>query len=322
MDLTAARALVQTDLTAVDQLIDECLHSEIELIKLLGHHLIHSGGKRLRPLVVLLSAGAFAYQGNKHIDLAAIIELIHTATLLHDDVVDSSELRRGQKTANAMWGNAASILVGDFLYSRTFQLMTGIGSLPIMKVLADATNVIAKGEILQLLNCKDADTNEARYMEVIRLKTGALFATAAQVAPVLGQCSAEEINAAHDYGMNLGIAFQLIDDALDYSAKTETLGKNCGDDLAEGKPTLPLIYALQHGSKKQSDCIRHAIQHACRDNLSSILEAIESTDAIAYTQRLATQFAAQAIQQLEAVPDSPYRAALMALATFAVDRTH
>lgn len=322
MDLSAIRALVEVDLAAADNLIDECLQSEIELIKLLGQHLIHSGGKRLRPIVVLLAARAFSYPGDKHIVLAAIIELIHTVTLLHDDVVDASELRRGRKTANAVWGNAASVLVGDFLYARTFQLMVGIGNLQIIKILADATNTISKGEILQLLNCKDPDTSEARYMEVIAAKTGALFATAAQMGPVLCQCSEQEITALFNYGMNLGIAFQLIDDALDYSAETETLGKNRGDDLAEGKPTLPLIYALQHGNAEQANIIRQAIQQASCADLAVILHAIESTGAITYTYQRASAHIDQAIQYLDAVPESPYRAALIALAKFAVARAY
>jgi octaprenyl-diphosphate synthase len=322
IDLTSIRALVENDFIATDKLISDCLQSEVELITQLGHHLIDSGGKRLRPLVVLLAAHAFNYTGAKHIDLAAIIELIHTVTLLHDDVVDASELRRGKKTANALWGNAASVLVGDFLYARTFQLMVGIGSMPIIKILADATNLISKGEVLQLLTCKDPDTTEERYMEVIRAKTGALFATAAQMGPVLAGCNEQEITAAQNYGMYLGIAFQLIDDALDYSTESETLGKNRGDDLAEGKPTIPLIYALQHGTPAQQEYIRHAIQHASRDNLTHILEAIESTQAINYTEQRAQHYAEQAIQQLQIIPDSPYRAALISLAKFAVARSY
>ncbi len=322
IDLTAIRALVTNDFAATDKLISECLQSDVKLITQLGHHLIDSGGKRLRPLVVLLSARAFNYTGAKHIDLAAIIELIHTVTLLHDDVVDASELRRGKKTANALWGNAASVLVGDFLYARTFQLMVGIGSMPIIKILADATNLISKGEVLQLLSCKDPDTTEERYMEVIRAKTGVLFATAAQMGPVLAGCSEQQIAAALNYGMYLGIAFQLIDDALDYSAESATLGKNRGDDLAEGKPTLPLIYALQHGTPAQVEYMRHAIQHASDDNLTHVLAAIESTQAIAYTEQRAHYYAEQAIQQLQIIPDSPYRAALISLAKFAVARSY
>ncbi len=320
MDLTAIRALVKNDLVAADQLIDECLHSEIGLIPKLGHHLIHSGGKRLRPLLVLLSAHTFSYQGQNHIDLAAIIELIHTATLLHDDVVDTSELRRGRSTANAIWGNAASILVGDFLYSRAFQRMVKINNMEVMGVLADATNTIAEGEILQLLNCKNPNTTEADYMNVIRAKTGTLFATATQMGPVLCQDSEMRIAMMH-YGMHLGIAFQLIDDALDYSSSTETLGKNCGDDLAEGKPTLPLLYVLKHGTPEQKYCVTEAIANASRNNLDLILEAIESTGAIAYTYQLANQNVMQAIRYLNDVPESPYRQALSALARFAVERS-
>jgi octaprenyl-diphosphate synthase len=322
IDVAAIRTLVEKDFAATDKLIGECLQSDVKLITQLGHHLIDSGGKRLRPLVVLLSAHAFNYRGTKHIDLAAIIELIHTVTLLHDDVVDASELRRGKKTANALWGNAASVLVGDFLYARTFQLMVGIGSLAIIKILADATNLISKGEVLQLLTCKDPATTEQQYLEVIRAKTGVLFSTAAQMGAVLSECDEQQINAARNYGMYLGIAFQLIDDALDYSTASETLGKNRGDDLAEGKPTLPLIYALQHGTPTQADYIRHAIQHASRDNLMHVLQAIESTQAIAYTEQLAQHYAEQAIQQLQLIPDSAYRAALISLAKFAVARSY
>lgn len=321
MDLTAIRTLVQNDLAAADHLIDECLHSEIALIPRLGHHLIHSGGKRLRPLLVLLSAHAFSYRGEKHIDLAAIIELIHTATLLHDDVVDTSELRRGQSTANAIWGNAASILVGDFLYSRAFQRMVAINNLEVMGVLANATNTIAEGEILQLLNCKNPHTTETEYMNVIRAKTGTLFATATQMGPVLCQNLTMQTAMMH-YGMHLGTAFQLIDDALDYSSSSEALGKNCGDDLAEGKPTLPLLYVLQHGTTEEKQCVTQAIANASRDHLDLILKAIESTGAIAYTYQLANQHIKQAIRYLSDVPDSPYRQALSALAQFAVERSY
>ncbi len=321
MDLTAIRALVQNDLVAADSLIDECLHSEIPLIPQLGHHLIHSGGKRLRPLLVLLSSHAFAYPGTNHIDLAAIIELIHTATLLHDDVVDSSDLRRGRSTANALWGNSASILVGDFLYSRAFQRMVAIGNMKIMAVLANATNAIAEGEILQLLNCKNPEMTEADYMNIIRAKTGTLFSTATQMGPVL--CEQENMQVAMmHYGMHLGIAFQLIDDALDYSSSTDALGKNCGDDLAEGKPTLPLIYVLQKGTPEQINCVKQAIANSNRDNLDLILTAIESTGAITYTYQLANQHVSQAIGYLRDLPDSPYRQALTTLAQFAVQRSY
>lgn len=322
MDLTNIRALVQADLTQTDQLISECLRSEIQLIPQLGQHLIHSGGKRLRPLLVLLSAHAFGYQGKAHIELAATIELIHTATLLHDDVVDSSDLRRGQRTANAIWGNAASILVGDFLYSRAFQTMVKINDLNVMRVLANATNTIAEGEILQLLNCNNPHATEAEYMNIIRAKTGTLFGTATQMGPVLCQQSDSIVQAMMHYGMHLGTAFQLVDDALDYSTSTEILGKKQGDDLAEGKPTLPLIYALLHGTDTQKQTIKEAIETADRNRLEIILAAIESTGAITYTYKLAQEHVTQAIQYLQNIPDSKYRQALIQIAQFTVQRDH
>lgn len=320
MDFSSIRTLVQNDLDAVNHLIDECVSSEIKLIPELSHHLIDSGGKRLRPLLVLLSAHTFNYQGRSHIELAAIIEMIHSATLLHDDVVDASELRRGKQTANAIWGNTASILVGDFLYSRAFQKMVAINNMHIMRALADATNTIAEGEILQLMNCKNPATNEAEYMRVITAKTGTLFATASQMGPLLCDLPQEFITAMYSFGLNIGIAFQLVDDALDYNTNAATLGKNPGDDLAEGKPTLPLIYALQHGDESQKHAIRDAIQFASRENLQSILSTIESTNAIAYTYKLATQHVNLAIQDLAKIPDSKYRAALQTIAQFAVER--
>jgi octaprenyl-diphosphate synthase len=322
MDLVSIRNLVHNELIAADNLIDECLHSEISLIKQLGQHLIHSGGKRLRPLLVLLSAGAFGYQGNAHIELAAVIELVHTATLLHDDVVDTSDLRRGKRTANAIWGNAASILVGDFLYSRAFQLMVRTNSMRVMEILANATNVIAEGEILQLLNCKNPDVNEDICMDVIRAKTGTLFATASELGAVLCQQSEQTITAMREYGMHLGIAFQLADDALDYHASSEALGKNRGDDLAEGKITVPLVYALKHGSSAQTNVIRDTIHHAAETDREQVLAVIESTGAITYTYDLAQQYANRAIGFLSELPDSNYRAALIALAEFAVERSY
>lgn len=318
--LAAIRALVQDDLHAVDRLIEDSLKSEISLIPKIGHHLIDSGGKRLRPLLVLLGAHAFSYQGTSHFYLAAIIELIHTVTLLHDDVVDMSELRRGKSTANAVWGNAASVLVGDYLYSRAFQMMVQIENIQVLKILAQATNTISEGEILQLLNCKNPNTTEAEYMNVIRAKTGALFATATQMGALLCDTTPKQINAMIQYGMHLGIAFQLVDDALDYSSSAETLGKNQGDDLAEGKPTLPLLYALSHGTPSQQEAIRTALLEANRDQLDLILDAIESTKAIPYTYQQANKHAEQAIQYLNDIPASRYREALIALAKFAVER--
>ena len=321
MDLVSIRNLVQEELIAADTLIDECLHSEISLIKQLGQHLIHSGGKRLRPLLVLLSARAFDYSGLAHIELAAVIELVHTATLLHDDVIDASDLRRNKRTANAIWGNAASILVGDFLYSRAFQLIVRVNNMRVMQILAHATNAIAEGEILQLLNCKNPEVDEATCMEVIRAKTGTLFATAAELGAVLCQQPESTITAMRDYGMYLGIAFQLADDALDYHASSEALGKNKGDDLAEGKLTLPLVYALKKGSPAQTNVIRAAIHHSIEADREQVFAVIESSGAIAYTYELAQQYAARAIRALEVLPESTYRSALTALAEFAVART-
>jgi len=322
MDLTSIRNLVQVELIATDNLIDECLESQIALIKQLGQHLIHSGGKRLRPLLVLLSAKAFNYQGQSHINLAAVIELVHTATLLHDDVVDTSELRRGKRTANAVWGNAASILVGDFLYSRSFQLMIRADNMRVLQSLATATNVIAEGEILQLLNCKNPDTDEETCMKVIRAKTGTLFATATEIGALLAQRSEQEIKAMYEYGMHLGIAFQLVDDALDYQSDSEIMGKNRGDDLAEGKLTIPLLHTLKHGSLEEINIIRDAIHHADSAEKERIFAAIESTGAIAYTYQLAQQHIKTAIDFLNGIPQSPYRDALTTLAEFVVARTN
>ena len=321
-DLESVRMLVADDMRAVDQVIRERLRSEVVLINQLGGYIIGGGGKRLRPLLVLLSAGACGYTGDKHRLLAAIVEFIHTATLLHDDVVDASELRRGQETANALWGNEASVLVGDFLYSRAFEMMVEVKSMRVMEILAHATNTIAEGEVLQLLNCHDPETTEARYMEVIRSKTAKLFEAASRLGAVLGGMPAEVEDALAAYGMHLGTAFQLVDDRLDYSASSETLGKNLGDDLAEGKPTLPLIHAMRHGTQAQRALIRRAIESGGLDQIDAVLEAIESTGAIAYTDQVSRQEARFAIEQLAIVPDSEYKPALDALARFAIERTY
>ncbi len=322
VDLTPITALVQDDLVRMQQLLDQCLHSEITLIPKLSKHLVDSGGKRLRPLLVLLSAYALNYTGQAHIPLAASLELIHSATLLHDDVVDASGLRRGKKTANTVWGNAASILVGDFLYSRAFQLIVNLEYPCILQSLAEATNIIAEGEILQLLSCRDPDTNEQQCLRVIRAKTGTLFSIATQNMAMLAQRSAIEIQAMADYGMNLGIAFQLVDDAFDYCASEENIGKNCGDDLMEGKPTFPLIYALKHAGPKGKQQIRHAIKQASCESLTDILATIEATGAIAYTYQLAKSHLDQAFMCLCTIPESPYRDALAHLLEFVVQRTY
>ncbi|MDX1351973.1 MAG: octaprenyl diphosphate synthase [Thiomicrorhabdus sp.] len=321
MTLSEIRALIQDDIQAVDQLILNRLSSDVVLINQIGHYIINSGGKRLRPLLVLLSARACGYQGTDHQLMAAVIEFIHTSTLLHDDVVDESDTRRGNKTANEVWGNAASVLVGDFLYSRSFEMMVEPGVLKIMQVMSEATNVIAEGEVLQLLNCHDADTTKERYMEVIHRKTAKLFEAATQMGPILA--NKPELEAAFvAYGKHLGAAFQLIDDALDYTANEEELGKNIGDDLAEGKPTLPLIYVLENGSDSEKEIIRRAIESEGIALLDEVTTIIQGSGAIAYTQQIALKEAELAKQALQALSESPLKQALCSLADLAVNRTH
>ncbi len=322
MEIDQIRELIADDMRAVDQLIQDRLSSDVVLINQLSHYIINSGGKRLRPMLVLLAARAFGYSGDQHTNLAAVVEFIHTATLLHDDVVDASELRRGHETANALWGNEASVLVGDFLYSRAFQMMVHADSMRVMTVLADATNIIAEGEVMQLMNCNDPDTSEAQYLEVIRCKTAKLFEAATRLGSILGGGTPEAETAIADYGMHLGTAFQLVDDALDYSSSAAEIGKNIGDDLAEGKPTLPLIYAMRKGSAEQVATIRKAIENGGRDNIDEILRAIESTQAIEYTAELAKAEANRAVSRLDGLVDTPYRQALASLATFSVTRTY
>lgn len=317
------RAPVRADIAAVDRVIREQLHSEVALVDQVSTYIINSGGKRLRPLLVLLAArAAGGGQDGRHIEAAAFIEFIHTATLLHDDVVDGSSMRRGQDTANEVWGNEASVLVGDFLYSRAFQIMAGLGSLPVMRIMADATNTIAEGEVLQLLNAHDPETSEQRYLEVIYRKTARLFEAGAHVAAVLAGASEAQCKAFAEYGKRLGTAFQLVDDVLDYRGSADERGKNLGDDLAEGKPTLPLIHALRHGTPEQQRLIREAIEHGGLEHLGPITAAIESTGGLDYTTRLAQQESAAALAALDGLPDSEYTRALKALARFAVERTH
>jgi octaprenyl-diphosphate synthase len=313
--------LIGPDMKAVDAVIRERLHSEVVLVRQVAEYIIQSGGKRLRPALVLLSAGALGYRGTHHHELAAVVEFIHTATLLHDDVVDESDLRRGRQTANAMFGNAASVLVGDFLYSRAFQMMVEIDDMRIMRVLSDATNVIAEGEVLQLMNCHDADLDEARYLQVIRFKTAKLFEAAAQLGAIVGGGSpAIERNMA-DFGMHLGTAFQLIDDVLDYSGAEAETGKHLGDDLAEGKPTLPLIYVMQNGSAEQVACVRHAIENGGRDDFPNVLAAIRATGALEHAKRQAAVEAELASAALKALPASQYKDSLLELCSFAVARS-
>ncbi len=314
--------LIADDMGKLNACIQTRLHSEVVLINQIGNHIISSGGKRLRPIIHLLSAKALNYNGSQHIDLSAIIEFIHTATLLHDDVVDNSNLRRGEDTANALWGNAVSVLVGDFLYSRAFEMMVEIDRMQIMSILSKATNTIAEGEVLQLLNCHDPDTTEERYLEVIHSKTAKLFESASELGAVLCDRPAEEQQAMATYGMHLGCAFQLIDDVLDYTSSAEDMGKNLGDDLAEGKPTLPLIYAMRNGPEEQSKMIRHAIEKGGLDKINEIHEAIHSSGAINYTSDCAKNEAEQAIRALDFLPDSKYKEALTFLANFSVNRNH
>ncbi|HXZ96740.1 MAG TPA: polyprenyl synthetase family protein [Burkholderiales bacterium] len=305
----------------VDQVIRKRLHSNVALVRQVAEYIINSGGKRIRPALVILSASAFGYRGTHHYDLAAVIEFIHTATLLHDDVVDGSALRRSSPTANALFGNAASVLVGDFVYSRSFQMMVEVDSMRVMRVLADTTNVIAEGEVLQLLNCHNADLDEQGYLQVIRCKTAKLFEAATRLGAILGNASAPDEDAMASYGMHLGIAFQLIDDVLDYSGDRQQTGKNIGDDLAGGKPTLPLIYAMKHGDKKQAAIIRKAIEQGGLEEFETVLDTIHETRALEYAHAQAEIEAQAACELCAAVPRSIYRDSLLQLADFAVSRT-
>jgi octaprenyl-diphosphate synthase len=322
MTIEKIRDLVAADFVAVDTVIKDRLHSQVALVDQVATYIIHAGGKRLRPLMLLLAARACGYQGNRHIEGAAIIEFIHTATLLHDDVVDASSLRRGRETANEVFGNATSVLVGDFLYSRSFQMMVTLDQMRIMAILGEATNAIAEGEVLQLMTARDPDTTEERYLEVIRRKTARLFEAAGQVGAVIADAPAPIFDALARYGNHLGTAFQLIDDALDYQADESSLGKNLGDDLAEGKPTLPLIHALQRGNAEQQAMIRHAIQYGGLDRLTEITGAVASLGGLAYTARLARSEADQALAALAPLPDSAFKEGLSELAQFAVARKH
>lgn len=322
MDIQSIYSLIQDDMTAVDSLIQQRLQSDVALINQLGFYIINSGGKRLRPAIAILSAKACGYQGDKHINLATIIEFIHTATLLHDDVVDNSDMRRGKETANNLWGNEASVLVGDFLYTRSFEMMVEMDSMRLMQILSSTTNIIAEGEVLQLLNCHDADTTEARYLEVIHHKTAKLFEAAGQLGAVICNASDEIEKAMTLYAMHLGSAFQLVDDLLDYSHSSETIGKNIGDDLAEGKPTLPLIHAMRQGTDKQAAIIREAIEQGQRDRIDEIITIINETGAIDYTAHAAAQEVAYAKQALAILPETDYKQALLALADFSVSRDY
>ena len=314
--------LLSADMRAVDRVIRERLHSEVALIRQVAEYIIGSGGKRLRPALVLLSAGALGYRGSSHHTLAAVVEFIHTATLLHDDVVDESALRRGRPTANTLFGNATSVLVGDFVYSRAFQMMVNVNDMRILRVLADATNVIAEGEVLQLMNCRNADSDEVSYLEVIRYKTAKLFEAAGRLGAMLAGAPPELEEAMAVYGGHLGTAFQLIDDVLDYSGDSGVIGKNVGDDLAEGKPTLPLIRVMQQGTAEEAGLVRRAVASGGLADLDGVLAAIRRSGALDYTRQQAEVEAQAARAALDPIPATQYRDSLIQLASFAVTRTH
>ena len=321
MDINQINSLAKDDMLEVNKLIQQQVNSEVSLINQLGFYIVNSGGKRLRPLLTVLAARAVGVSTSQHHTLAAIIEFIHTATLLHDDVVDESTMRRGRETANELFGNQASVLVGDFLYTRSFQMMVGLKRMRVMEILSDATNVIAEGEVLQLMNCNDPDTSEASYMQVIYSKTARLFEAATLLAAVLAEQTAEIEAAMQDYGKYLGTAFQLVDDILDYAADPDEMGKNVGDDLAEGKPTLPLLYAMWHAEPEQSQMIRDAIKQGNGiGNLQEIMQTMQETGALIYTKDQALKAAQQAIDALKPLPESQYKQALIGLARSSVER--
>ena len=315
-------ATIAADMDAVNTVIRERLHSEVALVNQIAEYIISAGGKRIRPVLVLLVANAYSYRGTAHHELAAVVEFIHTATLLHDDVVDESSMRRGRQTANALFGNAASVLVGDFLYSRAFQMMVSLDSMRVMQILSDATNVIAEGEVLQLLNMHDPDVSEESYLQVIRSKTAKLFEAAAELGALVAGASDAEIAAAGEYGRSLGTAFQLIDDVLDYAGDADEIGKNVGDDLREGKPTLPLIWLMMHGTDEQRSLVRSCIENGDESNFETILSAITNSGALDYTRHAAQVASQRAIDAIAGLPDNAHKQALLELARFAVDRSH
>jgi octaprenyl-diphosphate synthase len=320
MQIEAIYKTVEQDFLEVNQLISSQLSSDVPLVEKIAQYIVESGGKRMRPLLVLLASKALNYSGTEHSKLATIIEFLHTATLLHDDVVDTSNMRRGRSTANAKWGNAPSVLVGDFLYSRAFQMMVEIGSVPVMEVLSNATNIIAEGEVFQLMNCKNPDVSEEAYFEVIKNKTAMLFEAAAHSAAILSNTNTDQQASMKEFGLQIGLAFQLVDDMLDYVGDAEEMGKNVGDDLAEGKPTLPLIYTIKHGTEDERTLIRKAIRSGDSSQLEAICQAVSRSGALQYTQNAAQTACNRALDCLNALPESPYREALAALAKLAVDR--
>ena len=320
--LDSIQSIIVNDIQAVNVVIEESLHSEVALVNQVAHYIINSGGKRLRPILVLLAAGLFGKVTPQHHQLAAVVELIHTATLLHDDVVDESEKRRGQNTANALFGNAASVLVGDFVYSRAFQMMVAVQNMRVMEVLSNATNVIAEGEVLQLLNVHNADITDADYLQVIHYKTAKLFEAATRLGAIISKASPEDEVALSLYGMHIGTAFQLIDDVLDLSGNALAIGKNLGDDLSEGKPTLPLLYAMRNGNAEESTTIKHAIEHGGLEDLASVLNAVERTGALDHVRGIAASECALASAAISHFSESAYKTALLALAEFSVSRTY
>lgn len=321
MSLAFIQSRIADDMNAVDAVIRRSLHSEVVLINQVADYIVNSGGKRLRPALVLLSAGVFGKIAPAHHELAAIVEFIHTATLLHDDVVDESSMRRGRETANTLFGNAASVLVGDFIYSRAFQMMVDIQNMRVMEVLAEATNIIAEGEVLQLLNIHDADVTDEAYLKVINYKTAKLFEAATRLGAIICNASATDEQAMAEYGMRLGTAFQLIDDVLDLSGESTEIGKNLGDDLAEGKPTLPLLFAMRNGNAQQRDTIRHAIEQGGLEELPTVIQAVKETGALDHVRKLARQEADIGCAAIAHMPTSDYHTALVNLANFAVDRS-
>ncbi len=321
-DLGEIQALTREDMAAVDALIRRRLASDVVLINQVSEYIINAGGKRLRPMLLLLAAGALNHRGADAHQLAAVVEFIHTSTLLHDDVVDESDLRRGRKTANAVWGNAASVLVGDFLYSRSFQLMVELESMQVQTILADTTNRIAEGEVLQLLHVRNPDTDEAAYLGVIERKTAVLFAAATRLGALLAGADEPLQQKLHDYGLNLGYAFQIADDVLDYASNVETMGKNLGDDLAEGKATLPLIHAIRHSEASVGATLRAAIEQGDTAALPAVLAAIDATGGLDYSRQRALEYARRAVAALEGLDDNAHTAALRGLADYAVNRDH
>ena len=313
------RDVVAAEFEAVNKIIIEQLHSKVPLVENIGHYIVDAGGKRMRPMLTLLVGGACGNLNEQHNTLAAVIEFIHTATLLHDDVVDLSTLRRGRRTANAEWGNAPSVLVGDFLYTRAFQLLVKIGNMQLMELMANTTNAIAEGEVLQLAKAGDADTTEEDYFQVINDKTAVLFAAASAGGAILANAKPEAVESYYQYGLNLGTAFQLIDDVLDYEGDAEVMGKNVGDDLSEGKPTLPLIYAMKHGSEQQAHLIRQAISSKDASKITDIVDIVQKSGALQHTKDIAINSRDNAIRGLKRVTDQ-YSESLIKLADLAVAR--